>query len=68
MKKKIDLYLKYIPYPYEALSEEFELKFKIDTAMFINYYSNLLRSQNTPRRRAAFAALSLIFSQTDMLT
>lgn len=41
MKEAIDLYLEDNPSPCEALSGEFELKFKIDAATFINYYSGI---------------------------
>lgn len=41
MKEAIDLYLEDNPNPCEALSGEFELKFKIDAATFINYYSGI---------------------------
>ncbi len=38
MKEAIELYLEDNPNPCEVLSGEFELKFKIDAATFINYY------------------------------
>lgn len=41
MKEAIDLYLEDNMNPCEALSGEFELKFKIDVATFINYYSTI---------------------------
>lgn len=41
MKEAIDLYLEDNPTPVDILSGEFELKFKIDAATFINYYSNI---------------------------
>lgn len=41
MKEAVDLYLEDNPNPCEALSGEFELKFKIDAATFINYYSGI---------------------------
>ena len=41
MKEAIDLYLEDNSTPCEVLSREFELKFKIDAATFINYYSNI---------------------------
>ena len=37
----IELYLEDNSNPCEVLSGEFELKFKIDAATFINYYSNI---------------------------
>ena len=40
MKEAIELYLEDNPNPCEVLSGEFELKFKIDAANFINYYSS----------------------------
>ena len=39
MKEAIELYLEDNSNPCEVLSGEFELKFKIDAATFINYYS-----------------------------
>ena len=41
MKEAIELYLEDNPNPCELLSGELELKFKIDAATFINYYSNI---------------------------
>ena len=41
MKEAIELYLEDNPNPCEVLSGEFELKFKIDAATFINYYSSI---------------------------
>ena len=41
MKEAIELYLEDNSNPCEVLSGEFELKFKIDAATFINYYSNI---------------------------
>ncbi|WP_321481156.1 antitoxin HicB [uncultured Bacteroides sp.] len=41
MKEAIELYLEGNPNPCEVLSGEFDLKFKIDAATFINYYSNV---------------------------
>ena len=41
MKEAIELYLEDNPNPGEVLSGEFELKFKIDAATFINYYSSI---------------------------
>lgn len=41
MKEAIELYLEDNPNPCPVLSGEFELKFKIDAATFINYYSNI---------------------------
>lgn len=41
MKEAVELYLEDNPNPCEALSGEFELKFKIDAATFINYYSGI---------------------------
>ena len=39
--REIELYLEDNPNPCELLSGELELKFKIDAATFINYYSNI---------------------------
>ena len=41
MKEAIELYLEDNPNPCELLSGELELKFKVDAATFINYYSNI---------------------------
>ncbi|MDH6305093.1 putative RNase H-like HicB family nuclease [Parabacteroides sp. PF5-5] len=41
MQEAIELYLEDNPSPVDILSGEFELKFKIDAATFINYYSNI---------------------------
>lgn len=41
MKEAVDLYLEDNPNPCEKLSGEFEFRFKIDAATFINYYSNI---------------------------
>ena len=41
MKEAIELYLEDNPNPVEILTGEFELKFKIDAATFINYYSSI---------------------------
>lgn len=41
MKEAIALYLEDNPNPCKTLSGEFELKFKIDAATFINYYSSI---------------------------
>lgn len=41
MREAIDLYLEDNDCPCELLAGEFELKFRIDTATFINYYSNV---------------------------
>ena len=41
MREAIELYLEDNSNPCEVLSGEFELKFKIDAATFINYYSNI---------------------------
>jgi hypothetical protein len=41
MREAIELYLDSNPHPCEALSGEFELKFKIDAATFINNYSSI---------------------------
>lgn len=43
MKEAIELYLEDNPNPCEVLSEEFELKFKINAATFINYYSSIVK-------------------------
>ena len=41
MKEAVELYLEDNPNPCELLAGEFELKFRIDTATFINYYSGI---------------------------
>lgn len=41
MREAIDLYLEDNPNPCPALADDFELKFKIDAATFINYYSEI---------------------------
>lgn len=41
MKEAIDLYLEDNPNPCEVLKGGFTLKFKIDAATFINYYSSI---------------------------
>lgn len=41
MREAIGLYLEDNPNPCKVLSGEFELKFKIDAATFINYYSSI---------------------------
>lgn len=41
MREAIGLYLENNPNPCKVLSGEFELKFKIDAATFINYYSSI---------------------------
>jgi len=41
MKEAIELYLEDNPNPCELLSGEFELKFKIDAATFINYMAKI---------------------------
>ena len=41
MREAIELYLEDNPNPCELLSNEYELKYRIDTATFLNYYSNI---------------------------
>lgn len=41
MREAIELYLEDNPNPCKLLTGEYELKFRIDTATFINYYSNI---------------------------
>ncbi|MBR4391933.1 MAG: antitoxin HicB [Bacteroidales bacterium] len=41
MREAIDLYLEDNPNPCELLSGEYELKYRIDTATFLNYYSSV---------------------------
>ena len=41
MREAIELYLEDNDNPCELLSGEFELKFRIDTATFLNYYSGI---------------------------
>lgn len=41
MREAIELYLEGNPNPCEQLTGDYELKFRIDTATFINYYSSI---------------------------
>ena len=41
MREAIELYLEDNPNPSELLSDKYELKFQIDTATFLNYYSSI---------------------------
>lgn len=41
IREAIELYLEDNPNPCKLLTGEYELKFRIDTATFINYYSNI---------------------------
>lgn len=41
MKEAVELYLEDNPDPCKALSGEFKLKYRMDAATFINYYSNI---------------------------
>ncbi len=41
MREAISLYLEDNPNPCEPFTSDFELTFRIDTATFINYYSNI---------------------------
>ena len=41
MREAIELYLEDNPNPCELLSGEYELKYRIDTATFLNYYSSI---------------------------
>lgn len=41
MKEAVDLYLEDNQAPCKVLSGEFELKFRVDAATFINYYSGI---------------------------
>ncbi len=41
INEAIELYLEDNPKPCELLSGEYELKFQLDAATFINYYSNI---------------------------
>ncbi len=41
IREAIDLYLEDNPTPCDLFSDKYELIFKIDTATFINYYSNI---------------------------
>ena len=41
IREAIELYLEDNPNPCEALSDEYELKYRVDTATFLNYYSNI---------------------------
>ena len=70
MKEAIELYLEDNPDPCELLSGEFDLKFKIDAATFINYYSyialmNSCRMVCYRSEEAIFA--SFYFPQTSPL-
>lgn len=44
MREAIELYLEDNPNPCEQLTGDYELKFRIDTATFINYYINYYSS------------------------
>ena len=41
MREAIELYMEDNPNPCEQLKGDYELKFRIDTATFINYYSDI---------------------------
>ena len=41
MREAIKLYMEDNPNPCEQLKGDYELKFRIDTATFINYYSDI---------------------------
>lgn len=41
IREAIDLYLQDNDHPCELLAGDYELRFKIDTSTFINYYSNI---------------------------
>jgi hypothetical protein len=41
MREAIELYLEDNPNPCELLSDEYELRYRIDTATFLNYYSSI---------------------------
>ena len=41
IREAIELYLEDNPNPCELLTGEYELKFRVDTATFINYYSDI---------------------------
>ena len=56
MKEAIELYLEDNSNPCEVLSGEFELKFKIDAATFINYYSNIFTKAALRRQLWHYAA------------
>ena len=56
MREAIELYLEDNSNPCEVLSGEFELKFKIDAATFINYYSNIFTTGINERQLWHYAA------------
>ena len=41
MREAIELYLEDNPNPCEFLKDDYEMKFRIDTATFLNYYSGI---------------------------
>ena len=58
MKEAIELYLEDNPNPCEVLSGEFELKFKIDAATFINYYSSIVKDKIITELKTLLTVLS----------
>ena len=63
MKEAIELYLEDNPNPCEVLSEEFELKFKIDAATFINYYSSIVKDKIITELKNIIDCLVIFFNQ-----
>ena len=41
MREALELYLEDNPNPHELLKDEYEMRFRIDTATFLNYYSGI---------------------------
>lgn len=67
MKEAIELYLEDNPNPCEVLSEEFELKFKIDAATFINYYSSIVKDKIITELKNIIDCLVIFFKSTERL-
>lgn len=63
MKEAIELYLEDNPNPCEVLSGEFELKFKIDAATFINYYSSIVKDKIITELKNIIDCLVIFFNQ-----
>lgn len=65
MKEAIELYLEDNPNPCEVLSGEFELKFKIDAATFINYYSSIVKDKIITELKNIIDCLVIFFKSTE---
>lgn len=65
MKEAIELYLEDNPNPCEVLSEEFELKFKINAATFINYYSSIVKDKIITELKNIIDCLVIFFKSTE---